>query len=388
MPQHTILFVDDETNILNALRRAFRKEDYRMLSASSAMEAYEILEREPVSVVVSDQRMPSVSGAEFLGRIKEKYPDIIRILLTGFRDYETVEQAINQAECYRFIPKPWNDHDLRMTLRSAVEKHDLIAENRRLQQLTEAQNRELTELNAKLEQKVAERTRQLIQSEKMAAIGLLAGGVAHEINNPLAGILALTQIRLKETPQDSQLAADLKKIEQLAYRCETIVQEILDFSRDAEREGKEPVDLNKMIEKSLHFVTLQSKECRVEIKKDLAPDLPPVRGNHNQLQQVFLNLMTNACHAMADGGRISLSTRYARDRGHAELQVADTGCGIPPEEMPRVFDPFFTTKRRGRGTGLGLSISYKIIEDHQGTIRVESRPGEGSVFTVSLPVSQ
>ena len=388
MPQHTILFVDDETNILNALQRSFRKENYRMLAVSSAMEALPILERESVSVIVSDQKMPNMSGAEFLSHVKGKYPDIIRILLTGFRDYETVEQAINQAECYRFIPKPWNDHDLRMTLRSAVEKYDLTAENRRLLKLTEAQNRELTELNAKLERKVAERTQALIQSEKLAAVGLLAGGVAHEINNPMAGILALTQILLKETPPDSPLATDLKKIEQLTYRCETIVQEILDFSRDASREGKDLVDLNEVIEKSLTFVTFQCKEFRVQVEKDLAPDLPRVRGNQNQLQQVLLNLMTNACHAMATGGRMLLATRSAPDRGRVELLVADTGCGIPPEELPRVFDPFYTTKRKGKGTGLGLSISYKIVEEHQGTIQVESQPGEGSLFTVSIPVAE
>jgi signal transduction histidine kinase len=359
-----------------------------MLTVSSAMEALPILERESVSVIVSDQKMPNMSGAEFLSHVKGKYPDIIRILLTGFRDYETVEQAINQAECYRFIPKPWNDHDLRMTLRSAVEKYDLTAENRRLLKLTEAQNRELTELNAKLERKVAERTQALIQSEKLAAVGLLAGGVAHEINNPMAGILALTQILLKETPPNSRLATDLKKIEQLTYRCETIVQEILDFSRDASREGKDLVDLNEVIEKSLTFVTFQCKEFRVQVEKDLAPNLPRVRGNQNQLQQVLLNLMTNACHAMATGGRMLLATRSAPDRGRVELLVADTGCGIPPEELPRVFDPFFTTKRKGQGTGLGLSISYKIVEEHQGTMQVQSQPGEGSLFTVSIPVAE
>jgi signal transduction histidine kinase len=383
---HTILFVDDEVNILNALMRALRKEDYRILTASSSLEAAPLLDREPIAVIVSDEKMPHMGGADFLCRVKETHPDIIRILLTGLRDVETAQKAINMAECYRFLTKPWNDHDLRMTLRSAVEKYDLVAENRRLVALTEDQNRQLLALNTELEFKVAERTQQLIQSKKMAAVGLLAGGVAHEINNPVAGILALTQLLLKEDV-DSRLREDLRKIEQLAYRCIDVVQEILDFSRQSRAENRDLHDINEAVERSLTFMALHAKQYRCDIRKELGADLPRVRINLNQIQQVLLNLLTNACQAMPDGGRVVVSTQAAADRGAVELSVVDVGCGIPPEEIPLVFEPFFTRKREGKGTGLGLSISYKIVQDHGGAIRIQSEPGRGTTVTVSIPVA-
>jgi signal transduction histidine kinase len=387
MSQRTILFVDDEANILSALLRSLRREDVRILTAPSAREALAILDREPVAVIVSDEKMPEMGGAELLARVKEKHPDTVRILLTGLRDVETAQKAINTGECYRFLTKPWNDSDLRLTIRAALEKFDLTAENRRLERLTELQNRELAAWNADLERKVAERTQQLIQSKKMAAIGLLAGGVAHEMNNPVAGILALTQLLMKEAA-DPKLLEDLRKIEGLAYRCIDVVQDILDFSRQSKTDQRELADMNVVIDRSLTFVSLYSKQFGVDIRREPARGLPKARIHLNQMQQVLLNLLTNACQAMPGGGRIVIATRHDDARDRVELSVADTGSGIPPEALGRIFEPFFSRKSEGKGTGLGLSICYRIVREHGGEIRVESAPGRGSLFTVAIPAAR
>lgn len=400
MLQRTIVFVDDEANILSALLRTIgksgaaaetptrdRRETLRILTAASAREALVLLERESVAVIISDEKMPETGGAELLTLVKEKYPDTVRILLTGLRDVETAQKAVNTAECYRFLTKPWNENDLRMTIRSAVEKFELTCENRRLERLTELQNRQLAMWNADLERKVAERTQQLIQSKKMAAIGLMAGGVAHEINNPVAGILALTQLMIKET-SDTGLQEDLRKIEALAYRCIDVVQEILDFSRQSKTDQREIADMNGAIERSLTFISLYSRQYGVDIRNEPAPGLPPVSIHLNQMQQVLLNLLTNACQAMPEGGTIVITTRHDEATNRVELSVADTGVGIAPEDLGRIFEPFFTRKGEGKGTGLGLSICFRIVRDHGGEIRVESQSGRGSRFTVAIPAAR
>jgi len=163
MNVHTLLFVDDEENILNSLKRLFRREGYNILTAKNATEALKLLEDNPVSLILSDQRMPGMSGVEFLKQVKEKYPDIIRMILTGYADINAAVEAINQGEVYRFITKPWNEEDLKATIHSALKHYELIVENRRLQQMIMRQNQELKKLNEELEQKVQERTRELAQ---------------------------------------------------------------------------------------------------------------------------------------------------------------------------------------------------------------------------------
>ncbi|MBI2342122.1 MAG: GHKL domain-containing protein [Deltaproteobacteria bacterium] len=225
---------------------------------------------------------------------------------------------------------------------------------------------------------------ELIQQEKMAAIGMLAGGVAHEINNPLGGILAFTQLIMRELKDGDPLKADLSEIEHAAVRCKKIVADLLDFSRASSGKEKQWLDVNLLIEKIVPFVKAELKSYNVELQLNLGKNLPSVYGDANRLQQVFLNLLTNACQAMDKGGKLSVTTHG--NNMNVNVEVKDTGCGITSDNMFKIFDPFFTTKQPGKGTGLGLSISYRIVKEHDGTIEVESEPGRGSVFTVCLPV--
>lgn len=229
---------------------------------------------------------------------------------------------------------------------------------------------------------------ELIQQEKMAAIGMLAGGVAHEINNPLGGIIAFAQLIKRDLNEGDPLRSDIEEIERAAMRCKKIVQDLLDFSRLSSGKRKQPLCLNPLIEKVIPFIRTELKSLNVELETAFQRNLSPVFGDANRLEQVFLNLLTNACHAMKKGGLLKISTFSDPSDSIVCVKVADTGCGIPKESVTKIFDPFFTTKDPGEGTGLGLSISYRIIRDHGGRIDVESKSGKGTAFTVCLPAAR
>lgn len=228
--------------------------------------------------------------------------------------------------------------------------------------------------------------RQLLQSEKMAAIGMLAGGIAHEINNPLGGILAFAQLAMRDLPVDNSTQQDLKEIEEAALRCKRIVQDLLDFSRQNKDEIMSSVQLNDVIKKILPLIQVQARTSRIEVYSELNPNLPMIRGSFHKLQQVFLNLVTNAYHAMGQGGKLILKTNVSTDGKKVLAQVSDSGPGIPHEYLEKIFDPYFTTKGQGEGTGLGLSITYGIVQEHNGDIEVKSDPDHGATFNIYFPI--
>ncbi len=279
-------------------------------------------------------------------------------------------------------PKAFTEND--MFLLSALADYAAIAiNNARLYETVKNFNQEL-------EQRVEERTRQLretqeqlLQSEKLASIGQLAAGVAHEINNPIGVMLGFAQVLLKRVKEDDPTYKPLTTIEREGLRCKRIVQSLLDFARHSKPEPRR-VNVNDVIDASLEL-SHQSTRSNIYLIKEYSPNLPPVLADINQLQQVFLNILLNAYDAMSNGGTLRIVTGLVMDR--VDIAFSDTGVGIPSENLTRIFDPFFTTKEVGKGTGLGLSISYGIVEQHGGTIEVKSQVGEGSTFTVHLPVA-
>jgi signal transduction histidine kinase len=242
----------------------------------------------------------------------------------------------------------------------------------------------------------------LIQSEKMSAIGQLAAGVAHELNNPLGGILGYAQFTLeklrknipeKTTPKEVEgYLRYVGDIELQARRCKTIVQNLLRFSRSSRTVEFDEVDVNRAMEETLTFVEHQLRINQIELEVALTPDLPIVQGNAGQLQQVFTNLIINSMHASEPGSVVGISSRYCPALGEfggtVELTVSDNGHGIAKEDFKKIFEPFFTTKEVGQGTGLGLSVSYGIVKEHGGEITVESEVGKGTTFTIILPVQK
>jgi PAS domain S-box-containing protein len=225
---------------------------------------------------------------------------------------------------------------------------------------------------------------QLIQSAKLTSLGVMAGGIAHEIRNPLAISSAAAQLLL-ERPEDEELREGaVKRIHSGIQRASYIIENLLKFARPPE-ERMVSMDIDEALEETLSLLANQLKVQQVELRKDLAPDLLPVVGNKSLLEQVFSNMILNACNAMPEGGTLTVATLATK--AGVEIRFADTGVGVPPEHLVAIFDPFFTTMPVGKGTGLGLSISYSIIQQHQGTIEVESREGQGSTFIVRLPVA-
>jgi len=228
---------------------------------------------------------------------------------------------------------------------------------------------------------------QLTQSDKLSSIGLLAAGVAHEVNTPLAVISSYTQMLAKQLQSDTQKAGLLEKITKQTFRASEIVNNLLNFSRTTGTEFAE-ISLNKVISDTLALLDHQFKVAHVQVRTDFHEHLPEIQGNAGRLQQVFLNLFLNAKDAMAGGGTLSVATSNGE---FVSVRVSDTGSGIAQEHIHRIYDPFFTTKTspaegQNRGTGLGLSVSYGIIQEHAGNIRVESRPGEGTTFTLDFPL--
>jgi PAS domain S-box-containing protein len=223
---------------------------------------------------------------------------------------------------------------------------------------------------------------QLQHTEKMASVGLLAAGVAHEVNTPLAGISSYTQLLLGQIEESDSRRPLLDKIEKQSFRAAKIINNLLNFSRSGGAE-LERMDVNKTLVDVLSLLEHQLTGSRIRVRRELATDLPPIRGNENGIQQVFFNLILNARDAMPRGGWLTLVT-YA-DTDTVVVEVKDTGHGIRKEHVRRIYDPFFTTKGIGRGTGLGLSVSYGIVQEHGGGIFVESTPGQGSRFQVALP---
>lgn len=228
--------------------------------------------------------------------------------------------------------------------------------------------------------------REVVQQEKMAAIGMLAGGVAHEINNPLGGILAFVQLMKRDAKDNPSLLADLEEVERASIRCKKIVSDLLDFSRISKDRERRPIDVNVLIEKVFPFIQREIRSLNVELVFDGSPALPLIYGIPDRLQQVFLNLMTNACHAMSKGGVLTVTTEAVEEGEVIEVRVRDTGAGVPVDIREKVFDPFFTTKEPGKGTGLGLSISYRIVKEHGGQIFCEDT-ANGAEFVVQLPVA-
>ena len=255
-------------------------------------------------------------------------------------------------------------------------------------------NQKLIEWGKTLEKKVEERTKELremqehlIQSEKLASLGKLAAGIAHEINNPLGGILIYSHLLLEDTSKKSPHYENLKKIVKETSRCKDIVRGLLEFARPKEPEMT-LININDAVDRSLAIVEGQTIFQNITLDKTYSSDLPKIVADESQLQQVFMNIIINAAEAMDGKGKLSLRTSMNTDRTHIEIKISDTGHGIKEEDKKRLFEPFFSTKEVGKGTGLGLAISYSIIQKHQGTIEVESQEGKGSAFTIKLPVTR
>jgi signal transduction histidine kinase/HAMP domain-containing protein len=333
---------------------------------------------------------------KFKGR-KEKCEvcPLDEILIKGKKVFNYLDQD-QAGNYYDLSAAPFQDEKGEKYILETLKD---ITEQKKLELQVKEHTQNLEKANAELENALKNlkgAQAQLIQAEKMAGIGQLAAGVAHELNNPLGGILGYCQFALEKitkkplkelTGEDiSAYSQYLKDIEQQSKRCKTIIQSLLKFSRASVKEDFEPIDVNSVLKETFTFVNHQLEKHKVKLKEVLSPSLPRISGNTSQLQQVFTNLVLNAVQAMPDGGRLTVMDKLSEDKKSLEISFADTGEGISEENLSKIFEPFFTTKKVGQGTGLGLSVSYGIVKEHGGDIQVESTVGKGTTFTVILPL--
>lgn len=291
-------------------------------------------------------------------------------------------QRIAQGELNHRVAVDWRDE-----IGQLAESFNRMTENLKLA------NENLIQWSKTLERRVEERTRELkemqdylVQSEKLASLGKMAAGIAHEINNPLTSILINTHLlleKLEKLDKKDEFYENLSLIAEETSRCTQIVRGLLEFARESKPQ-KTQTDINDLIEKTVLLLENKASFQNIRIVKQLKPDLPLILVDRAKIQQVFWNFMINACEAMPHGGQLTITTDLSENKKAIEIRFIDTGVGIPPEHINKIFDPFFTTKPSG--TGLGLAICYGIIQQHNGAIEVKSEPGRGTVFTLYLPL--
>lgn len=384
-----LLVIDDEPEIVKALTRQFRRT-YNVFSSTNAEEAFHILENEHIQVVISDQRMPGMNGVEFFERIKHKYPDALKLILTGYSDIEAVIGAINEGQVFRYVTKPWNPEELNIIIKEAFEKHELITNNRKLMQ-------QLQDANETLEQKVTERTKELekanlklqeLNIEKNRYIGM----VAHDLRNPI-GVAESFSALLLDDLDDIDKKTERDYLGHINKSCNFSLDLIHNFLNVSKIEAS-IFDLDLQTTSYSSFVKEAIKQEQIfahnkdqKIVLSSSIDEITLAIDRNKMQQVFNNLLSNAVKYSMPHTTITVS--LSPDGNKIITAIADQGLGIPAAEIDKLFSPFQTTSVKPtaneKSIGLGLSIVKKIIEAHHGTIWVESSPGKGSTFYFSLP---
>jgi signal transduction histidine kinase len=382
--KHSLLVVDDEADLVHSVQDLLRF-DYRVLGATRATDGLKIMEQEPIHIVMSDQRMPEMNGVEFLKRLRERYPDTVRLLFTAYADIKAVIDAINQGNVYRYISKPWEPQELQAVLRQAVEHYDLLAERKRLVAELEEKNRQLEVANAELRQG---------NEIKKAFIKV----ASHELRTPLTIVMGLADLAQRQPEVGQPLRHWLERIHAGTLRLNDRVDQMLKllladhFERPLARAD---VDLGDILRTAAADVATFIEQRHQKLELDLPADLGTMAIEADKMRDSVFQLLVNAVKFTRDAGTVRLSAARLPGGG-AMIRVADTGVGIEPACLPRVFDPFFTrfdVSRHSsgvyefdrRGMGLGLSVVKAFVEMHGGQVTVESELGKGSTFTITLP---
>ena len=383
--RHTLLVVDDEVDVLESLRHQFHR-GYRVLTSVSGQQAIEILRTDNVELILTDQRMPGMSGDQFLREARRLKPDAIRMLFTGYADMQAVISAVNEGHIFRYILKPWDSAELESIIRQGVEQYELLAERKRLVTELRAANGELLQANEELA-----RAGQL----KTAFIEV----ASHEFNTPITLVLGLTELlRLCNPTRSDQEAEILRQITGSGRQLARLVTNMLTLLRAEDFRktlGRSPVNLADLIHRVADQVRLFTHARNIQLQTRLANDLGTFEIDADKISAVLINLLTNAIKFTPDGGTIELTARLSAP-DVAEIMVNDRGVGLEPHELRHVFQPFFTQLDPSRhssgdfgfcklGLGLGLSIAKQFVEMHGGRITAQSRDGGGTQITVRLP---
>lgn len=439
-----LLVVDDEPFVLQLIVIHAKKLRYQVCAVTSARAALDIMSgaggtpRQHFDLLLTDILMPSMDGLTFMAEARKLQPDLEVIVISGQHEIKTAVEAMRRGAS-NYLQKPFSSHELEIALGKGMEQVRLHRElresqeqlarssrkldeyRRHLEQLVEERTAELAATNRKLradirarklaEKEAEERRRQLIEADKMASLGILVAGVAHEINNPnnfiVMNVPILRRIwhdiqpilqQHQATHGEFQMAGMpfakmqeyvpelLEGIGSGAERITRIVRNLNDYARQSAANMSQLFDLNQVVHAALTLLASPLKQATHHLEIDLASSLPPVRGNFQRAEQVAVNLLQNACQALRTPTS-KIQVRTTVDEGQVILVVSDQGVGIPNRDLKRIQDPFFTTKRDSGGTGLGLSISAGIMEEHGGRLDFSSTPGCGTTVRALFPAA-
>ena len=403
MTKHTLLFVDDEPLIRQIVQALLEDSPYKVLVAESGRAGLTILEQESISLVISDFKMEGMDGVEFLRQVQEHYPQIVRIMVTGYANVEVLVNAVNEGHIFRVLQKPWDRDGFLEAIEEGIELYDArnkqksmerkyMSHAKELETRVRERTKELSLVIDELQkrnEKLAATHQQLLQSDKMASLGLMAGTLAHDISNPLfviQGNIEILSARDYLQPNDRDI---LQKIKEQIRRIESLVDSIRNYSRKSAG-NFEKLNLIDALEESFTFTRKMINVKNIEVVTHYPENIPYIRGNQNQVEQVFMNIIQNGIQAMDDNGTLTCEIEKFSNSPELEasegwqIAISDTGKGIEEEKQQEIFDPFYTTK--DDGTGLGLNICQRIVEEHQGRIKVYSTVGKGTTFVIHLPV--
>jgi len=380
--RHTVLVVDDESDVVASVKDLLRL-DYKVLGATRAAEGLALLEREPVHVVMTDQRMPETTGVELLAQVRDRRPDAMRLLFTGYADIRAVVDAINRGSVYRYITKPWDPDELMAIIREACDRYDLIAERKELMSELQAKNTELEAANAELKR---------ADELKNAFIRV----ASHELRTPLTILMGMSDLASRRGAVEP-LNGWLNRINAAALRLKYLIDQIVGMLAAQQFERKpelKPTDLGNLVRKALDDIRPFAEVRQQTLREELPPDPGVINVDEEKIRDSLNHLLLNAIKFTPDGGAITVRTRRAD--GDAFIEVSDTGMGIESSAVERVFDRFFTEfdvshhssghfEFGKKGLGLGLSVVKAFVEMHGGTVKVKSEVGKGTTFTICLP---
>jgi len=385
-PNISVVIIDDDRNILELTSLILSKNGFQPYAADRAQEGFELISCHSPELVLLDYMMPEMDGLSALRLIKSRFPDTYVVMLTG-KGSEEVAVELMKNGASEYILKPFNNRNLLERLENVLRIREIELHNRELQKQQEQLLFEIEQWNQDLQKRVREKSEalqnaqeEIVQSEKLAALGYLSAGMAHEIRNPLNSISLFVQLMRQTTVEPDQLEHQAKILKEVD-RIDSIIRKLLDASRRT-RVISPNVQIDQVIDNAIEAFSPQIEARKIQVDRQYHCVPSPITADPTELEQIFTNLFLNSLDAMPRGGRLTIEV--SEKDGRVKVLVGDSGTGIADDVLPNIFEPFYSTKNRG--TGMGLPVALRIARMYEGSMKIESSSPEGTTFCLEFPV--